>query len=1021
MTTCPTSYVDLYPSSATAAFGLPEAQVHNYFYDCATGVLKHDIFTSNRGVRTSYSYDVYGRATERIQAAEQSDPAKRTVLTLTFDDGNRIVRTVQDGKLGQVSSFTQLGAVYLARQNADTSTSPIQATGSDEIRSVSMERVEAGVARYALTSNPHFAGVTDSEPTMGWTLRKFDRAGRVVELAQHRGRNKPAPFGVNGDRTGSEMYSYAGETTTVTDAVGNSRSSTIDALGRLKAASDAGVSAAQYQFDVLDNLTLVTQTDSITFGALKTQTRSFGYSSLSRLISATNPEADGPMTYTYYPNGTLYTRTDARGVTATHSQMDGLGRVLKRDYSVTNPVTPSVRFCYDGKSYKASIDGCEETAARVDYAVGALTHVVARRGAEVVSGTEYTGIDPLGRVVGSRQTTAGLEAKAMAYTYAVGGALSSVQYPSGRWVSYEINGANRVSGVRDGQAGSQYYLRAAQYKASGAMASATMGREVANQWTETWEYNSSLQTRKLRVVKGGQKLLGLDWIYGPTAGYDATRDLWEETGSANNGNLRMEKLAHGVGAGLGVDRSYGYDAGNRVASFTEPGKSQGYAYDGFGNMWQTGSTGVPALWANGASWYLLENGLVRNRMQGVGYGAAGNQEQLSVSSGTVASYDAEGRQTVVKVGADDLGRYEYDWEGRRVKQVAGGVTTYFVYDAEGQMLAEYGVGAVEGGARYLVGDRLGSTRMVLKENGECERRVDYAPFGGELERSGQGCYGAGTAGGGKMLFTGKERDGETGLDYFEARYLSSAQGRFTSTDPKSGWPSDPQSWNMYAYGRNNPLLYSDPDGQTYRVCQSGNDGKDTNCTEQSNELTDKQFNQFQKDSKGNMSFSGGKIYSKNDDGSRTQSGTYKQTDVDLNEAGQGLFQGNRQLWNNSAIVGNALGIGLGAMAVLPIAAEIAALPSLEVAVGNNFFGGWHTAFRASGGPWLHGMNLGAEGGAVTVTEAGAARFAGKAVFNFSVKILRPGPVTAMGAGAGAAAGNCFNAACTAFLKGWGLK
>lgn len=58
-------------------------------------------------------------------------------------------------------------------------------------------------------------------------------------------------------------------------------------------------------------------------------------------------------------------------------------------------------------------------------------------------------------------------------------------------------------------------------------------------------------------------------------------------------------------------------------------------------------------------------------------------------------------------------------------------------------------------------------------------------------------------------FTGKERDGETGLDYFGARYLSSAQGRFTSPDLPlyDQSPFDPQSWNLYSYGRNNPLEY----------------------------------------------------------------------------------------------------------------------------------------------------------------------------------------------------------------------
>jgi RHS repeat-associated protein len=66
-------------------------------------------------------------------------------------------------------------------------------------------------------------------------------------------------------------------------------------------------------------------------------------------------------------------------------------------------------------------------------------------------------------------------------------------------------------------------------------------------------------------------------------------------------------------------------------------------------------------------------------------------------------------------------------------------------------------------------------------------------------------------------FTGKERDAETGLDYFGARYMSAAQGRFTSPDPflGSGRPEDPQSWNRYAYARNNPLVYIDPTGLDY--------------------------------------------------------------------------------------------------------------------------------------------------------------------------------------------------------------
>jgi RHS repeat-associated protein len=64
-------------------------------------------------------------------------------------------------------------------------------------------------------------------------------------------------------------------------------------------------------------------------------------------------------------------------------------------------------------------------------------------------------------------------------------------------------------------------------------------------------------------------------------------------------------------------------------------------------------------------------------------------------------------------------------------------------------------------------------------------------------------------------FTGKERDTESGNDYFGARYYASNMGRFMSPDPSgllAQRPEDPQSWNLYAYARNNPLIYLDPTG-----------------------------------------------------------------------------------------------------------------------------------------------------------------------------------------------------------------
>ncbi len=67
-----------------------------------------------------------------------------------------------------------------------------------------------------------------------------------------------------------------------------------------------------------------------------------------------------------------------------------------------------------------------------------------------------------------------------------------------------------------------------------------------------------------------------------------------------------------------------------------------------------------------------------------------------------------------------------------------------------------------------------------------------------------------------------------GLDYFGARYLSSAQGRFTTPDPMtaSARASNPQTWNRYSYTLNNPLRFIDPDGlEVPESC-----AKDPNCT-----------------------------------------------------------------------------------------------------------------------------------------------------------------------------------------------
>jgi RHS repeat-associated protein len=128
---------------------------------------------------------------------------------------------------------------------------------------------------------------------------------------------------------------------------------------------------------------------------------------------------------------------------------------------------------------------------------------------------------------------------------------------------------------------------------------------------------------------------------------------------------------------------------------------------------------------------------------------------------------------------------------------------------------------------WLVSDQLGTPRMVFDKTGALAtvKRHDYLPFGEELTTN-QGLrtatLGYGAADGVRQKFTSKERDIETGLDFFGARYYASTQGRFTSADSiliATQKVLDPQQWNMYSYTRNNPVRFTDPTGRY--VCSDG--------------------------------------------------------------------------------------------------------------------------------------------------------------------------------------------------------
>ncbi len=94
-------------------------------------------------------------------------------------------------------------------------------------------------------------------------------------------------------------------------------------------------------------------------------------------------------------------------------------------------------------------------------------------------------------------------------------------------------------------------------------------------------------------------------------------------------------------------------------------------------------------------------------------------------------------------------------------------------------------------------------------------------------------------------FTGKERDSESNLDDFGARYYASSTGRFMSPDPDNGGVryANPQTWNGYAYGLNNPVHNVDLDGRDVWVCIQGQDTCHHYTDEQYKDLYNRQNGQ----------------------------------------------------------------------------------------------------------------------------------------------------------------------------------
>jgi RHS repeat-associated protein len=392
--------------------------------------------------------------------------------------------------------------------------------------------------------------------------------------------------------------------------------------------------------------------------------------------------------------------------------------------------------------------------------------------------------------------------------------LTSETYPSLRVVTTTYDAANRpvtLSGTYGGHGTN--YVTGTAYWANGGITALTRGNNLI--YGESYNNREQLTGITEKHNSANVWSLGLNWGNAGT----------------NNGTLQG---ATTVGSGLTFAQTFGYDNLNRLSAATEGSNwAQSYAYDAWGNVWMPASslpapvTGPSMPTANVYS----ASGPGNNRNVNSTYDAAGN---LTVFGAVSVSYDAENRQ---KAAGSTI--YLYDGLGQRLGKTTPGNTAY-VYDAFGWLAEGLTLGypwqqdyirfggellAVENNTAftvqppcatcYLSYDHLGSVRMVTDGSANVMAFHDYAPFGQEIP-AGVGGRTAlwGGSDSASERFTGQMRDTESGLDFFNARYLSSGVGRFMSADPGNAGAvgADPQTWNGYGYVRNTPGVLVDPSG-----------------------------------------------------------------------------------------------------------------------------------------------------------------------------------------------------------------
>lgn len=597
--------------------------------------------------------------------------------------------------------------------------------------------------------------------------------------------------------TQSFTYDSAGRIHVATNALGQTITTTWDALNRQVTVTDMMQRSVRYTYSG-PHLTGVTDQSNKTYG--------YAYNALGWLVSERFPEDNTSRSYSYNKDGQVLSVTNRVGQTVM-STYDNAHRLLTR---IADGVTTTVEYV-DEKTVLLTNNETKMTIARHPH-VGGL---------ELVRAT-------LGGPQGIRH-------------YEIG----TVYDQDAGWAAKGID-------VRLYQNGS--LLRppeSIRYTYDPRPIDTTLGSAISIQdlsgRTTTLGYDPSGRHVRTTFPNG---VTQYNWYFkeGDLSGRTFSTSALNQELGANYAYDHLGRLTERTSVSMNTRWAYEYDYQGQLTAYSNqqkgtppgcdpsqsdcdpiwlPGPYETYAYDAVGNRTDSGAALIP-----GSNRYRTFDGygVVSGGNAGMTYDAEGNltrkykpgfEQQLTWNAlGQLASVTTNG-VTVT---------YGYSPTGRRVRRTQGGQTTYYIYhndellmelDGNGNPINGYThmpgidmplsvkVGGDSSFAYYYTMEQPGHVSALLNTNGGIAARLKYAPFGRIESSTGSVSQ--------SLKFMARELDATTGLYYVRARWYDPSLARFISSDP-IGLAG---GINTYAYVGNAPMDARDPSGLQTHSCPGG--------------------------------------------------------------------------------------------------------------------------------------------------------------------------------------------------------